>query len=93
MPAKRSDPFIAKKMDHIEKFIRLLSPKQRERVRHALAAIVENRLSELDIKPLTGKKNWFRCRIGDIRILFIRTGSGTHVIWDIQFRGKAYRGM
>lgn len=78
-------------MGRIEKFLRKLPRHLRRRVLAAYYAILKNQLETLDIKPLQGKKDWFRCRVGDIRIIFIRTTQGTHVIYDVQFRGKAYR--
>lgn len=78
-------------MDSIEKFLGKLQKKYRMRAIDTIDAILANRLNGLDIKPVKGKKNWFRCRIGDIRIVFIRTRPGINVIYDIRFRGKAYR--
>jgi len=69
-------------MDPVEKFLRKLSAKRRTVVLRALKAISTGNLAKLDIKPLTGKKGWFRCRTGDIRIVFV---------YDIQFRDRAYR--
>lgn len=78
-------------MDRVEKFLRKLPEHLRRRVLTAYYAILEGRLKILDIKPLQGRKGWFRCRVGGIRIIFIRTAHGTHMIYDVQFRGKAYR--
>lgn len=78
-------------MDAIEKFFRKLTPKQQQKLREALKALAANQLTRLDIKPLAGKKGWFRCRVGNIRIIFIRTSAGKHVIYAIDFRGSVYK--
>lgn len=78
-------------MDRIQKLLRKLPEHLRRRVLTAYYAILEGRLETLDITPLKGKKNIFRCRVGDFRIAFVRTAPGTHVIYDLQFRGRAYR--
>lgn len=80
-------------MDHFEKFVRKLSPKLRSRVLVTTKAILQGRLQGLDVKPLRGEKNWYRCRIGDIRILFYQAENGRYVVYDAGFRGKVYRKM
>lgn len=80
-------------MDRIEKFMLKLVAAQRAKVRAAYVAIVENRLGGLDIKPLQGKQHWFRCRVGNVRIIFVRTAPGTNVITEVDFRGKIYKRM
>ena len=80
-------------MDRIQKFIYKLSKRQQAKVRAAYCAIIQNDLKGLDIKPLKGRKDWFRCRIGNIRIIFFRTKHRDNIIHSVQFRGKAYRDM
>lgn len=78
-------------MDRIQKFLRQLSPKPRRQVIEAIGAIAQNRLEGMDVKPLKGKKNWFRCRLGNTRIVFVRSRPGTNIVIEAEFRGKAYR--
>lgn len=78
-------------MDRIEKFFRKLDTKLFLRVRSAASAITRNELNGLDIKPLRGGKNWFRCRVGNVRLIFTRTGAGVNILIDAEFRGRAYR--
>jgi len=78
-------------MDRILKFLRTLSPKFRQRILDAAALIIAQKTENLDVMPLKGKKNWFRCRVGNVRIIFIRLESGVNIIHEIQFRGKAYK--
>jgi len=75
---------------HIEKFIRKLDPKRRAHVQNAVSAILRGCMKGLDIEPIRGYKGYFRCRVGDVRIIFIRTHTG-NVIDDIDWRGRAYR--
>ena len=78
-------------MDALEKFLRKLDSRLAQRVIDALAALAKNDLKSLDSKPLTDRANWFRCRIGDARIVFVRTAQNTHVIIEVGFRGGVYK--
>ena len=75
-------------MDRILKFILKLGKKDREWVLEAYYAILENRLDALDIKQMEGRKCWFRCRIGNIRIVFVRISAGANIIQEVNFRDK-----
>ena len=80
-------------MDPIQKFLRKLTPKRRSAIVRALRLLATGNTEGLDIMPLQGRKRWFRCRIGDIRIIFIRTETGKHIVYDIQLRDKAYQNL
>jgi len=80
-------------MDRMQKFMRRLSPKMYAVVRRAYVAILENKLDQLDVTPMQGTKNCFRCRIGDVRIVFVRMQPGVNIIVEIQYRDKAYRNL
>jgi len=80
-------------MDRITKILRKLPAKLRERVSEAADAITANQLQGLDIKPLKGKKGWYRCRIGDIRLIFVRTADGQNILHDVRYRDQAYRNI
>ena len=77
-------------MDRIEKFRGKANAALRARMDDALRKILANDLQYLDIKPLTGQDDLFRCRIGKVRIIFQRTKAGNVVI-DIGFRGHIYK--
>lgn len=77
-------------MDKLEKFLRVLDPKRRQRALTVLRALQEHDLGSLDIRPLKGKKGHFRCRIGEIRFLFVRINGQNH-IYDVDFRGNVYK--
>lgn len=78
-------------VDQPTKFIGRLEPKQSKRVEAVIAKITSNQLARLDIKPLKGRRHWYRCRVGQVRIIFIKTSSGRHIIHTIDFRGGVYR--
>jgi mRNA-degrading endonuclease RelE of RelBE toxin-antitoxin system len=77
-------------MEDIRKFLLKLPSKLRSKVIAAMRSIQSGQTDALDIKPLKGHQGWYRCRIGAVRIVFIRTSHGTHVVYDVQFRDKAY---
>jgi mRNA-degrading endonuclease RelE of RelBE toxin-antitoxin system len=78
-------------MDPVTKFLRKADARLRKRLIELIMQIEKSDLKNLDIKPLQGQPNFFRCRAGSIRILFMRTGTGACVVYDISFRGSAYK--
>jgi mRNA-degrading endonuclease RelE of RelBE toxin-antitoxin system len=77
-------------MDKLKKFQRKIDAALRMRIESVAEKITLNQLEGLDIKPLTGQDNLFRCRVGKVRIIFQRTKQG-NLIRDIGFRGSMYR--
>lgn len=77
-------------MDRFKKFLAKLQRRQRERVVHAVELIEAGKVEHLDIKPLKGMQEHFRCRIGMVRIFFVRV-EGRYVVYDADFRGNAYK--
>ena len=78
-------------MDQVEKFLRLLDAKRRAKVLNALRAIRAGDIANLDIKKLQGNNHLYRCRIGNVRIIFGRKPDGTFFPIDAHFRGSAYK--
>lgn len=78
-------------VDQPTKFVRRLDAKQSKRVRVAVNKILTNNLAKLDVKPLQGHKGWYRCRVGKIRIIFVKTSTGHNIIHTIDFRGGVYK--
>lgn len=78
-------------MDRVQKFLAKLDKKHLGRLKSALRAIEHGQLRGLDIKPLSGQPGWYRCRLGKIRVIFIRAASGKVIVYDIHFRGQAYK--
>lgn len=77
-------------MDRTQKFLRLLDRKTRARVLTCIYSISLDSLDVLDIHPLSGFPDTFRCRIGDIRIIFQKFPYGNSVI-DVGFRKDVYK--
>ncbi len=77
-------------MDKIAKFLLKIDATLRSRLQKILMDIIENRLEGLDIKPLKGAKNFYRCRVGNIRIIFMKGRDFNHPT-DIDFRGNIYK--
>ncbi|MBT3864844.1 plasmid stabilization system [Candidatus Peregrinibacteria bacterium] len=77
-------------MEKYKKILRKLPKALRLRVIKALYKIGDNDLKGLDVVLLSGKHEFYRCRVGKIRILFQKQPSG-NVVMDIGFRGDVYK--
>ena len=77
----------------MEKYLKFIfqkvSGKLQKRLFQAVYDILSNNISKLDIKKMKETKNLFRCRIGDIRIVFEKTTKG-NIIKKINKRGDVY---
>lgn len=80
-------------MDKIEKFLALLSKKERGVLFKILSNIRAGELKGYDVKPLKGYKGFFRLRKGKVRIVFVKIENGNHVIVDIAYRKDAYKNI
>ncbi len=67
-------------MDKIEKFLRKLSPKERQTVEALIELILVGDTGNLDIKKLKRYADIFRVRKGKIRILYRQNGSTIRLI-------------
>lgn len=75
----------------VKKFISELDRFQKDRVKEKLISFAEN-LFAGDIKKVKGKKDVFRLRIGDFRILYILDDKERSIyIVKIDYRKTAYR--
>ncbi len=57
-------------MDRIKKVLTRLGAKEREIIKKILAEIAAGQFEHLDIKKLKERKDVFRARKGDLRIIF-----------------------
>lgn len=78
-------------MNRFEKFLRRIDAKLRERVYAAVIKILAGDLDDLDIKKMQGSSHLYRCRIGDVRIIFAKEKDGTYIVVDGDFRGNVYK--
>lgn len=57
-------------MNQVDKFIKKLEPKQKEKILSTLILINQRNWDTLDIKLLKGFKSIYRVRVGRYRIIF-----------------------
>lgn len=74
-------------MDRIEKELAKLSSKERARVRELLEKIVRKDMKGVEVKKLKARKDIFRVRKGDIRIIY-RDDNGDISILAIERRNE-----
>jgi mRNA-degrading endonuclease RelE of RelBE toxin-antitoxin system len=78
--------------DKIAKLLAKLPPKQLKIIRTAIAQILSANFNGLDIKVIKGKKDIFRVRVGNYRILFKVSPDKDPMILSISRRNeKTYR--
>ena len=77
-------------MELYQKFLQKLPAFLQLKLLHAVDRIAKNDLKGLDIKALQGNRDFFRCRIGKLRIIFEKK-EGMNIVRDIRFRGGAYK--
>lgn len=57
-------------MDKVDKALKRLVPKEKERIKNIIKALQSRRFDKLDIKKLKGREDIFRVRSGNIRIIY-----------------------
>lgn len=67
-------------MDRNQKFLKRLSDKEFAAVEKTLQQILIRDTTDLDIKKLSGYRDIYRVRHGNIRIIFLDTGNYTEVL-------------
>lgn len=72
------------------KFLERLPKPLRLKIIKVVEQIAAGKLQNLNIKPLQGQKDFFRCRVGKIRVIFFKSDQG-NVIFNIGFRGDVYK--
>jgi mRNA-degrading endonuclease RelE of RelBE toxin-antitoxin system len=77
-------------MERYKKILSKLPKSLRLRVIKAMYRIGDDDLKGLDIVPMSGPHQFYRCRVGKIRILFQKRPSG-NVVMDMGFRGGVYK--
>ena len=72
------------------KFILKLNLKQQIILKELIDKILSKDIEWLDIKKISWKSNYFRCRTGQIRIIFYEENE-KYYIFDIDFRWRIYK--
>lgn len=76
-------------MDEIEKLLRKVKKKDRERLLKAMEALRQGQIEGLKIKKLSGSR-FYRVRIGDFRIIFsIDDQRKTILIESVRLRNES----
>lgn len=57
-------------MDKIDKAIKKLTPKEKDRIKKIVKALKSGRFSNLNIKKLKGTEDVYRVRKGNLRIIY-----------------------
>jgi mRNA-degrading endonuclease RelE of RelBE toxin-antitoxin system len=65
----------------------------REKIEESIAKILQGDLNWLDIINLEGKKNYYRCRIWDFRIIFMKDETQKNHIMGAGHRGDIYKNI
>lgn len=78
-------------MDRIEKFLEKLDGSTLRRVKAAIAFILIGDTEKLDIQPLHGCDGCYRCRIGNVRIVYRKFFGHLYGIVDIGLRKDVYK--
>jgi mRNA-degrading endonuclease RelE of RelBE toxin-antitoxin system len=76
-------------MNKIEKFLKKLTSKERNKLAKLLSKVINLELDSLDIQKMKKIENHFRIREGKIRIVF-RKEQGKGVVVNIDYRGRVY---
>lgn len=67
-------------MDRNQKFLKRLSDKEFSIVEKTLQKILTRNTDGLDLKKLSGYRDVYRVRVGNVRIIFLDTGNYTEVL-------------
>ena len=78
-------------MDKIAKALQKLSKKEQEKLKEILRKLDTGDFAGLDIKKLKGRKDIFRVRQGDFRIIFQKTANCIKILTLEQRQTNAYR--
>jgi mRNA-degrading endonuclease RelE of RelBE toxin-antitoxin system len=80
-------------MDKNQKFLKRLSEQEFVTVEQLLKKLQKRDMASLDIKKLSGYRDVFRVRSGNIRIIFLDSGSHIEVLEISRRSEKTYRGF
>jgi len=78
-------------MDRIQKSLKRLRAKEREFVKNILERLEAGDVTGLDLQKLSGSKDVYRVRKGDLRIIFLRKEKIIFVLAIERRSEKTYR--
>ena len=78
-------------MDKIEKSLRKLSFKERQRAEEIVARLIVGQWQGLEIIPLKGSRGIFRVRFGSCRIIFSLLNKEVNILFVGRRNEKTYK--
>ena len=73
--------------DNVTKFVRKLTPKQREVIEELLLRVKSGDLAGLDVKKMKGEGGLYRVRKGKVRLVFEKDSR----VVKVDYRGNIYK--
>ena len=77
-------------MDKISKLLKKLSLRERKETKNILLKVNKGDLINLDVKKLKGKRDIFRIRKGDLRVIFYKINNSIRVLAIERKSSKTY---
>ena len=75
----------------VQKRLKIINKSgKRDELLVVVAKVLDWNRDDLDIKKMDGSKNYYRCRIGKIRIIFFEE-NGQYYIDKVWYRGDIYK--
>ncbi len=78
-------------MDKIGKALRRLGLKEKRRLKEILLEVSSSKLTGLDVQKLKGRKDVFRVRKGDMRIIFRKIDNEVKILILERRSNKTYK--
>jgi len=78
-------------MDKIDKILNKLSAKEKSKLKEILLQIDRGNFHDLDLKKLKARKDVFRVRKGNIRIIFRKTNQTIKILTVERRDSKTYK--
>lgn len=77
-------------MDKVDKALNKLNPKERAKLKAMLQQISKGDFHDLDLKKLKARKDVFRVRKGNIRVIFRKTNETIKILTVERRSSKTY---
>jgi mRNA-degrading endonuclease RelE of RelBE toxin-antitoxin system len=78
-------------MDKVSKSLKKLHAKERERVKAILEQLETGNTTRLDLQKLSGQKDIYRVRKGDLRVIYLQNKKGVFILAIERRSEKTYK--
>jgi mRNA-degrading endonuclease RelE of RelBE toxin-antitoxin system len=78
-------------MDKVSKSLKKLHAKERERVKAILEQLETGNTTGLDLQKLSGQKDIYRVRKGDLRVIYLQNKKGVFILAIERRSEKTYK--